>query len=134
MIYVTGNYELDLECRELRNHGSLAHVEPQVFDLLVHLIRHRQRVVSKDELLQAVWNGRCVSEATLTSRVNAARRAIGDTGKEQRVIRTVARRGFRFIGEVRERIGNAQNFGSAVTPDAPVKQQIRFCRTPDGVT
>jgi pimeloyl-ACP methyl ester carboxylesterase/DNA-binding winged helix-turn-helix (wHTH) protein len=141
MIYVSGDRELDLECRELRNHGSLAHVEPQVFDLLVHLIRHRQRVVSKDELLQAVWNGRCVSEATLTSRVNAARRAIGDTGKEQRVIRTVSRRGFRFIGEVRERIGNAQNFGSVgssiglpVTPDAPVKQQIRFCRTSDGVT
>src|SRR5215472_17000620 len=127
MIYVSGNYELDLDCRELRNRGSLAHVEPQVFDLLVHLIRHRQRVVSKDELLQAVWNGRCVSEATLTSRVNEARRTIGVTGKEQRVIRTVSRRGFRFIGEVRERIGNVQNFGPVgssidllVTPDAPV--------------
>jgi len=93
--------------------------------------------VSKAELLQAVWNGRCVSEATLTSRVNAARRAVGDTGKDQRIIRTVSRRGFRFIGEVRERIGRAQNFGPVgllATPDAPVKQQIRFCRTADGVS
>jgi pimeloyl-ACP methyl ester carboxylesterase len=140
MVYVAESYEIDLGCRELRNHDAPVHVEPQVFDLLVHLIRYRQRVVSKDELIQTVWNGRCVSDATLTSRINAARRAIGDTGKEQRFIRTVPRRGFRFVGEVREHADDKGNFGPVpssvgppVTPDAPVKQQIRFCRTSDGL-
>jgi pimeloyl-ACP methyl ester carboxylesterase/DNA-binding winged helix-turn-helix (wHTH) protein len=140
MIYVSENYEFDLDCRELRLHGGRVHVEPQVFDLLVQLIRHRNRVVSKDELIDTVWSGRCVSDATLTSRINLARRAIGDTGKEQRFIRTVARRGFRFVGEIRERNAEGETFGPAVASsgpalalDAGVKQQIRFCRTSDGV-
>lgn len=141
MIFVSGNYELDLECRELRHRGVRAHVEPQVFDVLVHLIRHRHRVVSKDELIQAVWDGRCVSDAALTSRINAARRAIGDTGKQQRCIRTIPRCGFRFIGDVRDRAADAGDSGSivasatvpSVASDALPKQQIRFCRTSDGV-
>jgi pimeloyl-ACP methyl ester carboxylesterase/DNA-binding winged helix-turn-helix (wHTH) protein len=141
MIFVSGNYELDLQCRELRHHGAVTHVEPQVFDVLAHLIRHRHRVVSKDELIRAVWNGRCVSDATLTSRINAARRAIGDTGKQQRFIRTIPRHGFRFIGVVRDRGSEAESVGSVVASpagpglaqDALLKQQIRFCRTSDGV-
>jgi TolB-like protein len=75
---------------------------PQVFDLLVYLVEHRERVVSKDDLLDAVWSGRIVSESTLTSHVNAVRKAIGDSGEEQRLIRTIARKGFRFVGEVRD--------------------------------
>ena len=140
MIYACGGYELDLECRELRLRGVRAHVEPQVFDLLLHLISHRQRVVSKEELIRAVWGGRCVSDAALTSRINAARRAIGDSGKEQKFIRTVPRRGFRFIGDVREDPGEERAVGSNASPitpapssDALVGQQVRYCRTSDGV-
>ena len=77
-------------------------VAPQVFDLLVHLIRYRDRVVSKDDLLTTVWHGRIVSEFALFNRINAARSAIGDTGEQQRLIKTLPRKGFRFIGEVRE--------------------------------
>jgi TolB-like protein len=75
-------------------------VGPQVFDLLIYLVQNRERVVSKDDLLEAVWAGRIVSESTLTSHVNAVRKAIGDNGEDQRLIRTIARKGFRFLGEV----------------------------------
>ena len=78
----------------------LVAVEPQVFDLIDYLVRNRERVVTKDDLLDAVWNGRVVSESTLTSRINAARRALNDSGDEQRLIRTVARKGLRFVGAV----------------------------------
>src|ERR671925_1344235 len=77
-------------------------VGPQVFDLLLYLVQNREHVVSKDTLLDVVWNGRIVSESTLASHINAARKAIGDSGQEQRLIRTVARKGFRFVGDVRE--------------------------------
>ncbi len=87
---------------ELRRNGRLVPVEPQVFDLLVLLIGNRQRVVTKDELIERIWSGRIVSEATLSSRIKAARQAIGDDGTAQRLIRTVHGRGFRFVGEVRE--------------------------------
>lgn len=91
-----------MDRRELhRGEGQVA-VEPQVFDLLVHLIRHRDRVVSKDDLLAAIWKGRVVSESVLFNRINAARKAIGDAGDRQRLIRTLPRKGLRFVGEVRE--------------------------------
>ena len=73
-----------------------------MFDLLAHLLQNRERVVSKDDLIDAVWGGRIVSESTLTSHINAVRKAIGDTGEEQRLVRTIARKGYRFVGEVRE--------------------------------
>jgi DNA-binding winged helix-turn-helix (wHTH) protein len=95
MIFAFGDCEIDIARRELLRSGSPCHVEPQVFDLLVHLIAHRDRVVDKAELLDAVWGGRAVSESTLTSRISAARRAIGDSGDHQTWLRTVARRGFR---------------------------------------
>src|SRR6185369_7169119 len=75
-------------------------VEPQVFDLLIYLVENRDRVVSKDDMIASVWGGRIVSESTLTSRINSARKAIGDNGDEQRLIRTIARKGVRFVGEV----------------------------------
>src|SRR6266540_1133592 len=103
MIFAFGDCELDVDCRELRRAGKAAHVEPQVFDLLIHLVTHRDRVVGKDELFHVVWNDRFVSEATLTSRISAARRAIGDHGGTQIYLRTVPRRGFRFVGAVEER-------------------------------
>ena len=81
-----GGYELDQERRELRFHDAPVHVEPQVFDLLLHLVANRDRVVSKDEMVGAIWGGRIVSDVTLNSRINAARRAIGDDGKTQALI------------------------------------------------
>jgi TolB-like protein/Flp pilus assembly protein TadD len=94
------NQVLDTTQRELHRAGRPVAVEPQVFDLLVYLIENRTRVVSKDDVLAAVWGGRIVSESALTSCFNAARRALGDSGGEQRLIRTIARKGFRFVGEV----------------------------------
>jgi DNA-binding winged helix-turn-helix (wHTH) protein len=96
------DFELDLARHELRRAGELVHVEPQVFDLLAHLIRNRDRIVGKDELNDAVWQGRIVSEATLSSRISAARRALGDSGNDQSLIRTLYKRGFRFVGVVEE--------------------------------
>ncbi|MBR0801028.1 winged helix-turn-helix domain-containing protein [Bradyrhizobium jicamae] len=102
MPYRFNDFVLDSDRRELRRGDALVAVEPQVFDLLEFLIRARDRVVSRDDVLAAVWHGRIVSEATLSSRVNAARMAIGDSGEEQRLIRTLPRKGLRFVGEVRE--------------------------------
>jgi DNA-binding winged helix-turn-helix (wHTH) protein len=93
---------LDLDRRELTRGSDAVAVGPQVFDLLVHLVRNRERVVSKDNLIDAVWGGRIVSESTLTSHINAVRKAIGDTGEEQRLVRTIARKGYRFVGDVQE--------------------------------
>jgi TolB-like protein len=92
---------LDGGRRELRCGSRLVAVEPQVLDLLIYLIEQRERVVSKDDLIASIWGGRIVSDATLTSRIYAARKAIGDTGQDQRLIRTVMRKGLRFVGDVR---------------------------------
>ena len=95
-------FEIDLARQELRRAGAIVHVEPQVFDLLVYLIRNRDRTVSKDELFDSIWQGRVVSEATLSSRISAARRAVGDSGNDQSFIRTLHKRGFRFVGDVED--------------------------------
>jgi TolB-like protein/Flp pilus assembly protein TadD len=101
--YFFDSYALDPDRRELRKEGVLQALEPQVFDLLVYLIVNRDRVVSRDDMLAAVWKGRIVSESTLSSRINAARTAIGDDGNQQRLIRTALRKGVRFVGEVLEK-------------------------------
>src|SRR5262245_18552136 len=97
-----GECTIDVDRRELRRADEHVHVEPQVFDLILYLIMKRDRVVTKDQLLEAVWRGRIVSESALSTRINAARQAIGDSGEIQRYIQTLARRGFRFIGAVEE--------------------------------
>ena len=102
MRYLFEDCALDTDRRELRCGAALVPVEPQVFDLIVHLIQHRGRVVSKDELLASVWHGRSVSESALFNRINAARSAIGDAGNQQRLIKTLPRKGIRFVGKVRE--------------------------------
>ena len=102
MLYIFDNFVLDPGRRELRSGASVAAMEPQAFDLLVHLIRHRERVVSRDELIESIWGGRIVSESALSTRINAVRSAIGDNGTEQRLIKTLPRKGVRFVGEVRE--------------------------------
>ena len=94
------NHSLDTDRRELRRGSEPIAVEPQVFDLLVYLVQNRDRVVSKDDLIASIWGGRIVSESTLTSRINAARKAVGDSGQQQKVIRTIPRKGFRFVGVV----------------------------------
>jgi adenylate cyclase len=102
LLYSFEDFSLDTARRELRRGGALIAIQPQVFDLLEYAIRNRQRVVSKDDLLAAVWNGRIVSESTLSTRINAARSAIGDSGEEQRLLRTAHGKGIRFVGAVRE--------------------------------
>src|SRR5579863_3156747 len=102
MRYRFDNHVLDAARRELRRGAERIAVEPQVFDLLLYLIEHRDRVVSRDELLEAIWGGRIVSESAITNAVNGARRAIGDSGDEQRLIRTAPRKGFRFVGRESE--------------------------------
>jgi len=96
------NQTLDTERRELLRDGAPIPVQPQVFDLLVYLVQNRDRVVSKDDLIGLVWRGRSVSDSTFTSRVNAARTAIGDSGRDQKLIRTISRKGLRFVGTVHE--------------------------------
>src|SRR5262249_29034902 len=95
-------YSLDTDRRELWRGSEPIAVEPQVFDLLAYLVQHRDRVVTKDDLLEAVWGGRIVSGSALTTRINAARRAVGDNGEAQRPIRTLPRKGVSFIAEVKE--------------------------------
>jgi TolB-like protein/cytochrome c-type biogenesis protein CcmH/NrfG len=94
------DHVLDTALRELHRGGELVAMQPQVFDLLVHLLKHRDHVVSRDDLIELVWGGRIVSDSTLDSRINAARSAIGDNGKEQKLIRTIPRKGLRFVGAV----------------------------------
>ncbi len=102
MPFTFGDCVLDPDRRELSRRSEVVAIGPQVFDLLLYLVEHRERVVSRDNLLETVWNGRIVSESTLASHINAARKAIGDSGQEQRLIRTVVRKGFRFVAEVKE--------------------------------
>src|SRR5262249_30932661 len=103
-------------------------VEPQVFDLLVYLVQNRDRVVSKDDLIAAVWQNRIVSDSTLTSRINAARKAVGDSGDDQKLIRTISRKGLRFVGDVRV---PPRGRPVARPPTRPTSR-ARRCRCPTG--
>ena len=100
MRYRFEEFAFDIDRRELHRGAEVVSITPQVFDLLEYLIRNRERVVSKDDIINAVWNGRVVSDAALATRLNAVRAAIGDTGEEQRLIKTLPRKGFRFVGQV----------------------------------
>lgn len=100
--YRVAQFEIDPTRHEVRRGGEPVHIEPQVFDLIVHLMRNRDRIVSKDELIEKIWNGRIISEAALSSRVNGARRVLGDNGNDQVFIKTLHKRGFRFVADVHE--------------------------------
>ena len=89
---------LDSDRRELRRGSELIPVQPQVFDLLLHLLQNRERVISRDELVEIIWHGRVVSEASIDARISAARHAVGDSGATQQLIRTFRRKGIRFVG------------------------------------
>ena len=137
MQFLFADHALDVDRRELRRGLDQVALEPQVFDLLVYLVRNRDRMVSKDDLIASVWQGRIISESTLTSRINAARKAIGDSGEDQHLIRTIPRKGFRFIGAVTE----VDDPGGTVASDMPqapaarsaLRQEIHFCVAPDNV-
>jgi pimeloyl-ACP methyl ester carboxylesterase/DNA-binding winged helix-turn-helix (wHTH) protein len=138
--YVFDQYSLDTDKQELRRGPDhLVPVEPQVFDLLAFLIQNRDRVVSAHELVVAIWNGRSVSDSTVSSRISAARRAIGDDGKNKRLIVTLPRKGHRFLGNLQEEVGSGR--GDLPTlrqtkpenPKLPQKQAITFCKTKDNV-
>ena len=122
--YLFEDYTFDLDRRELRRGSDVVPITPQVFDLLDYLIRNRERVVTKDDLFRAVWNGRVVSDAALTTRLNAARNAIGDTGEKQCMIKTLPRKGFRFVGSVQE------TQGDSMEPDASSEQGNEALRSP----
>ena len=114
MQFLFANHTLDTDRRELRRGGMQIDVEPQVFDVLTYLLENRERVVSKDDLFASVWRGRIVADSTLASRINAARKAVGDSASEQKLIRTIARRGIRFVGDV-----DCQPVGGARVQAAP---------------
>jgi TolB-like protein len=122
------NFAFDTERRELHRGPDLVAVAPKVFDLLDFLIRNRERVVSKDDLINAIWNGRSVSDAALTTRLNAVRSAIGDSGQEQRLIKTLPRKSFRFVGPVLQAQGP---FGAPVGDDSQTEQPGSLLALPD---
>ena len=130
MQFVFADHVLDTDRRELQRGAAQIAVEPQVFDLLIHLVQNRDRVVSKDDLFASVWGGRIVSDSTLTSRINAARKAVGDSGEEQRLIRTIARKGFRFVGDVRTQSGDGLRRAVCRTPSQ--SSRAASCRCPTG--
>jgi DNA-binding winged helix-turn-helix (wHTH) protein/pimeloyl-ACP methyl ester carboxylesterase len=142
MIYRFGEFELDTERVELRASGAPVAIERQVFDILALLVENRDRMVPREELQDRIWGDRFVSDAALSTRIMAARRALGDTGREQRFIKTVHGRGFRFVADVRRQDGAAAAPGARcdadgrprrappLSPDAPA---IQYRRTEDGV-
>jgi TolB-like protein/Tfp pilus assembly protein PilF len=129
MVYRFADFELDMDRFELRKNGAPVAVEPQVFSLLALLVTNRERMVSKGEIHERIWSGRLVSEAALSSRIRSVRKAIGDDGGTQRLIRTVHGKGFRFIGEVSDSTGVAPSAESSdaesrhdsltIAPDQP---------------
>jgi DNA-binding winged helix-turn-helix (wHTH) protein len=125
-----GAFVLDTQRYELRSGDDVIRVEPQVFDVLTQLVRNSHRFVTKEELFDSVWGGRFVGEAALTSRIKAARRALGDDGESQRYIRTV--RGYQFVGTI---LSDAEAEAPAEPPPEPPapRQHIAFCRAADGV-
>ena len=116
MRFIFADHTLDISLRELRRGAIPVPVEPQVFDLLTYLVKNRDRVVTKDDLLGAIWGGRIVADSTLASRINAVRKAVGDSGEEQKLIRTIARRGVRFVGNVELRPADRRAQGG-ITPN-----------------
>src|SRR5262245_3455038 len=121
MNYAIETCVIDVARRELRQGDAVVAVEPKVFDLLLHLVEHHDRVVSKDDLVAQIWQGRAISDSALSSCVKAARRAIGDDGRQQRLIRTIHRHGFRFVGPV---VASDRTALADRTADAPVPRAV----------
>ena len=120
MRFTFGDYLLDIDRRELRRRDEPVALEPQVFDLLVYLVQNRDRVVSRDDIIDTVWGGRIVSDSAVTTRINGVRRAVGDSGSAQAVIRTITRKGLRFIAPVEEEDDSPSARIAVPPPEAPV--------------
>ncbi len=127
LVFTFDGFELDTGRFELRCDGARVHVEPQVLSLLIMLAENRERMVSKDELIDVIWDGRIVSESAVAARIKAARKAIGDDGSAQRLIRTVHGKGFRFVGDV------VESGGTPATP-APTIQLISEAQSAEAIT
>ncbi len=129
VLYRFGEYALDTQSYTLQRAGVVVPLEPQVFSVLLYLMKNRDRVVSRDDLVEAVWDGRVVSDAAISSRISSVRQAVGDNGKDQTVIKTIPRRGFRFVLPV-----DAPQAQPKI--DLPVKspQTVSYCATPDGLS
>jgi adenylate cyclase len=119
LLYLFEDFVLDTDKRELRRGADVVSVAPQVFDVLDYLIRNRERVVSKDDLVTSIWGGRIISDAALTTCLKAVRSAIGDSGEGQRVIKTLPRKGFRFVGRVREELGPGRTLDGETPVEPP---------------
>jgi pimeloyl-ACP methyl ester carboxylesterase/DNA-binding winged helix-turn-helix (wHTH) protein len=129
MRYVSDAITIDAAAREILLGDIPVQVEPKVFDLILHLIQAHDRVVIKDELVAAVWQGRFISDAAISSAISAARRALGDSGSEQRILRTIHGRGFRFIAPV---IAIPEQASPAISGRGGIRQVIQYCRSADG--
>ncbi len=125
MQFLFADHMLDTDRRELRRGSERVAVEPQVFDLLIYLLQNRDRVVSKDDLIASIWGGRIVSESTLTSRINAVRKAVGDSGQDQKLIRTIARKGIRFVADVRTQTNGAEPAPASAPPPDEIHEPPR---------
>jgi TolB-like protein len=123
--FLFADHTLDTDRRELRRGSVPIAIEPQVFDLLVYLVRNRDHVASKDDLIDAVWGGRIVSDSTFTSRVSAARRAVGDSGEDQRLIRTIPRKGLRFVGTVSTQQDSIESAHATGPPPDGIREPSR---------
>jgi len=129
VLYRFGEYALDTQTYTLQRAKVVVPLEPQVFSALLYLMENRDRVVSKDDLIEAVWDGRIVSDAAISSRINSVRQAVGDNGKDQTVIKTIPRRGFRFVLPVA-----TPESQSKISPPVRSPQTVKYCATPDGVS
>lgn len=132
MTYRFGPYELNCESHELARDGTVISIEPQVFDLLIFFVKHANKLITSDDLIESVWAGRIVSDSAIAARISAARSAIGDDGKRQQMIKTVPRKGFRFVCPV-EIVGQTASRQETPKADPPsTRQSVRFCTSRDG--
>jgi len=137
MTYLFGAYELNLDSQQLLGNGIPQDVEPQVFDLLKHMVENAGRLVTQDDLIEAVWRGRIVSDSAISARISAARSAIGDSGSKQEFIKTVPRKGFRFIAAVEKTISQSGKTSTSSANREEISsisnaQRVRFCKSKDG--
>ena len=134
MIVRFGEFELDMAKHELRHAGEPQAIEPMVFQLLSFLVTNNNRLLSREEIIESLWHGRVVSDSALSSQIKAARKAIGDSGKRQSLIKTVHGRGFRFVGDIKTDVSALQQRGPTTGPHpSDFDQEIRFCTARDGV-
>ena len=134
MKYFFNNYELDIRSQELKQNDNRVKVEPQVFDLLVYMIQNRGKLIDHQELIESIWKGRIVSDSAIAARISAARKAVGDNGKDQRVIKTVPRKGFKFLPTVEttqsnEELSNSESKSHSSEKNKNYRdhQDIHYC-------